>query len=48
MEVEGETEGDAEEDLSTADAAVLVSTAPASAAPPAARNCRLVATPDGM
>jgi hypothetical protein len=35
-------------DVRKADAAVRVSTAPASATPPAARNCRLVATADRM
>src|SRR6266571_333285 len=37
-----------EGDVSRADAAVRVSTAPATAIPPAARNCRLVATTDRM
>jgi hypothetical protein len=36
------------EDVRKADAAVRVSTAPASATPPAARNCRLLATTDRM
>jgi hypothetical protein len=46
---EGETGAlDVEGDLKTAEAAVLVRTAPASATPPAVRNCRLVATPDRM
>jgi hypothetical protein len=35
-------------DVSRADAAVRVRTAPATATPPAARNCRLVATTDRM
>jgi hypothetical protein len=35
-------------DVRKADAAVRVSTAPARAMPPAARNCRLVATADRM
>jgi hypothetical protein len=44
----GRSVAEDEGDLSTADAAVLVSTAPASAIPPAVRNCRLVATADRM
>jgi len=47
-EIVGEEEVGAEGNLSTAEAAVLVSTAPASATPPAVRNCRLVATTDRM
>src|SRR5438067_4240983 len=37
-----------EDGVRRADAAVRVSAAPASAIPPAARNCRLVATTDRM
>jgi hypothetical protein len=50
MEVEGEgdKEVEGEGNFSTADAAVLVNTAPARATPPAVRNCRLVATTERM
>jgi hypothetical protein len=47
-EIDGEEGVEPEGNRSTADAAVLVSIAPASATPPAVRNCRLVATGDRM